>query len=172
MADATASIAPASAGAPVKPETLASHINGRIDQLHVDTVSDDPFAWTPTAAYANGKAVLADVAALLRGYHHVSKTGTVTMLLVLGAALPLLLAFGAWQQQVFLDEEVRFLVCAGLCVVALISTILACVIGTPATVDLDIGLAWYCISRGWGFSRLHQEGTWQQYQKRFSYFEC
>lgn len=162
--------APAPAEATTDPAALAGRINEIIDAFHVDSVSDDPFAWTPTAAYANGKATLATVADLLRGYRHVSKTGTVTMLLLLGAALPLLLAFGAWQQQVFIDEEVRFWVCASLCAVALISTILACVIGTPEEVDLDLGLAWYCITRGWGFSRLHQEAVWERSHKRFTYF--
>ncbi len=171
MADATASTTPALTEAPMDPEALASHINGRIDQLHVDTVSDDPFTWTPTAQYACGKTVLADVAALLRNYRHVSKAGTVTMILVFGVVLPLLLALGAWQLQIPSDEEVRFWTFIGLGIIALISTIVACVIGTPATVDLDIGLAWYCITRGWGFSRLHQEDVWDRYQKRFDYFD-
>lgn len=163
--------APAPAEATTDPAALAGRINGLIDAFHVDSVSDDPFAWTPTAAYATGKATLAAVADLLRGYRHVSKAGTVTMLLLLGAALPLLLAFGAWQQQVFIDEEVRFWVCVSLCAVALISTILACIIGTLEEVDLDLGLAWYCVTRGWGFSRLHQEEAWGRYRTRFTYFD-
>ncbi|MDO8599236.1 MAG: hypothetical protein Q7S02_03955 [bacterium] len=156
----------------VDPEALAGHINGLIDQFHVDTVSDDPFEWTPTATYARGKAVLAEVAELLRGYRHVSKAGKVTMILVFGAVLPLFTTLGAWQLHMPRDDEIRFWTCFGLGVVTLIAIVSACVIGALEEIDLDIGLAWYCISRGWGFSRLDQEEMWERYRKRFDYFDC
>lgn len=170
--NAAAPATPASANGKSDSTALAEHINGLIDAFHVDTASDDPFEWTPTAAYGQGKATLAKVAELLRGYHHVSKAGTVTMILVFGVALPLLLALGAWQLQIPSDPDVRFYTYIGLGVITLISAVIAGVIGTPEEIDLDIGLAWYCITRGWGFSRLHQEAVWERYQKRFNYFDC
>lgn len=171
-ADAAAPAAPAPTTSAVDPATLAGRINGRIDAFHVNSVSDDPFAWAPTAAYAQGKATLAEVAELLRGYRHVSKAGTVITIVLCGVVLPLLLALGAWLLEIPSDPDVRFWTCVGLGVIAVVCGSIAAAIGTPEEIDLDIGLAWYCITRGWGFSRLHQEGVWERYQQRFSYFDC
>lgn len=163
---------PAPADAAPDPEALARSINERIDAFHVETVSDDPFAWTPTAAYAHGKQTLADVAELLRGYRHVSKAGTVIGILLLGMGIPLLLAFFAWRLGIPRDPDARIATYGILIAAAVAGVVSAYVIGAPAVVDLDIGLAWYAITRGWGFSRLHGRTVWERYRERFPYFDC
>ncbi|OHB20565.1 MAG: hypothetical protein A3J67_00290 [Parcubacteria group bacterium RIFCSPHIGHO2_02_FULL_48_10b] len=172
VSSTTASAASESIEKKVDPRKLASRINGLIDQFHVNAVSEDPFEWQPTSAYAKGKEILAEVADLLRGYQHVSKKGVVTKILLFGVGLPLLLALGAWQLQIPSGEDARVIVYISLGVVALGVIIAAAVIGTPEEIDLDFGLAWYTISRGWAFSRCNQSAAWELYCKRFGYFNC
>jgi len=151
--------------------TLTERIDSLVDGLHDRTVSDDPFTWEDALDdRQRRKDDFEKAAAQLRNFVHVSKRGTVLRILGYGTALPLVALAALWLLQFPPSGTARLIVWGLLGAAALVSAIIAGVVGHIPSVDDDISVAAYTVPRGWSFSRMNGDAAWRKLVSRFSQF--
>ncbi len=150
---------------------LAEELNEKLDSIHDLTISDKPFLWSRSEADIKLRSkVLNDIAEKLSTYEYRSKSSTVWKLIIYGVFLPLgILGILIWLG--IPTDLARLIIWGGLGVLALAFVIAAAVIGHIPSLDDGIMLAIYTVPRGWSFSQMNSEETWEVYHKRFSYFD-
>jgi hypothetical protein len=151
---------------------LAQTINNELDMLHDATVSNDPFSWSDSQdVYESHAKTYEKVSAQLKEFKYVSKAGTVWKILIFGCVLPLFVAGALFLLGIPENEEMQLWAWGGLGVVAFGSAIAAMIVADDPDISNVLSLAAYTVPRGWSFSCINEEETWETYAKRFNFFD-
>ena len=151
---------------------LAETLNEKLNTLHDQVVSENPFSWSDSDKDRQVRtAIFRDISEKLTSFVYISKTGTVIKILLFGTVLSLVSLAILYLTETPVDEDMRLWVWGGLGVIAIIFAIVAAIIADDPNIDSDLSLAAYTAPRGWSFSRVNSEKTWEVYRKHFGYFD-
>src|SRR3989344_7888645 len=151
---------------------LAEDLNNKLDSLHDSVVSDNPFSWSDSEEDREKRQhTFREISEKLSGFKYVSKAGAVLKIVLLGTVLPLGVLGLLYYLDFPADENARLFTWGGLALTALVSVIVAVIVGSIPSLDDEISLAAYTVPRGWSFSQKKSGKVWDEYQERFSYFD-